>query len=291
MSQTPTGTVAGYFESHADAASAVNALQAAGFTNAHLGVAYRAGAADSKSAAFSAGEKAGGVWNKVKNFFEGGDSTEATRSESAGNYAYGSSDFDQSLSGLSVSQDRSRYLAHRFRKGKDGAVVTVTAPGREAEAETILLEYDADLGAQAESYEYPEDEDNTEYQGQQNIQLLGEVLRVHKDRVGLGEVRLRKEVITETQTVQVPVTREELVIERYAVAGTESASGTIGESSEIRIPLSEERASVDKATVVREKVSVGKREVENVRDLTSDVRHEELVVEDETKKSKDGKVA
>jgi uncharacterized protein (TIGR02271 family) len=107
---------------------------------------------------------------------------------------------------------------------------------------------------------------------------------VHKDRVSRGEVRIRKEVITETQTVQVPVTREELVIERRAVDQATPATGSIGES-EIRIPLSEERASVDTSTVVREEVAVGKKPVQDVRDLTGEVRREELVVEDPTKRT------
>jgi uncharacterized protein (TIGR02271 family) len=109
---------------------------------------------------------------------------------------------------------------------------------------------------------------------------------VHKDRVNLGEVRLRKEVITETQTIKVPVTREELVVERVAADGQTTPSGKIGDNAEIRIPLSEERASFDKSTVVREQVSVGKRSIEDVNNLTGDVKHEELVMEDETKSKK-----
>jgi uncharacterized protein (TIGR02271 family) len=102
--------------------------------------------------------------------------------------------------------------------------------------------------------------------------------------ISRGEVRLRKEVVTETQTVQVPVTREELVIERRPVDQATPATGSIGES-EIRIPLSEERASVDTSTVVREEVAVGKKPIQEVRDLTGKVRREELVVEDPTKRT------
>ena len=85
------------------------------------------------------------------------------------------------------------------------------------------------------------------------------------------------------QTIQVPVTREELVIERHAVNSGTAVDGTIGEGSEIRVPLTEERASLDKSTVVREEVSVGKRAVEGVESLEGSTRREELVVEDETK--------
>ena len=133
---------------------------------------------------------------------------------------------------------------------------------------------------------------DTEYAGQdlnrpedlQNIQLLGEVLRVHKDRINRGEVVVRKDVITETQTVQVPVTREELVVEQRDVSGDTPARGSIGDNQEIRIPLTEETASVDKGTVVRQEVAVGKKPVQEIRDVSGEVRREELVVDDETRK-------
>ena len=172
------------------------------------------------------------------------------------------SDFHETLQNMSVPQDQSKYFGHRFGSGEQGAIVTVTAAGREQEARQILQQAGADLGENASSYDYasaPRSTATTE--GAQNIQLLGEVLRVHKDRVSAGEVRFRKEVITDMQTIQVPVTREELVIERRAVDSQTPVSGTIGEGTEIRIPLTEERASLDKSTVVRE----------------------ELIVEDETK--------
>ena len=46
-----------------------------------------------------------------------------------------------------------------------------------------------------------------------HIQLYGEELRVHKEKVGSGDVRVRKESVTEMRTVEVPVTREQLVVE------------------------------------------------------------------------------
>lgn len=288
-------TVAGYFDDHEKAERALEQLRDAGFTSAHLGVAHRGGAKGSGSADTGEKHHGTGVWNKVKNFFEGGvepyadERTQgdlATReitADPADDYAYGRDDVHHSLTGLSVPQNRSRYLGDRFSSGDSGAIVTVNAGDRTAEAERILTENGADLGEDAADYT----ESSTEYgtagaEGVENIQLLGEVLRVHKDRVSRGEVVVRKEVVTETQTVQVPVTREELVIERRPVSGETQASGTVGDGQVIRIPLSEETASVDKGTVVREEVAVGKKPVSEIRELGSEIRHEELVVEDET---------
>lgn len=123
---------------------------------------------------------------------------------------------------------------------------------------------------------------NRTTQGRQ-INLLSEVLRVNKQRVETGEVRLRKEVRTENQTIEVPVTHEELVIER--IPGGQNATGEqIGTNDEIRVPLSEERVDVEKSNVVREQVRVGKKEVQNTETVSEEVRHEDLKVDDETKK-------
>ncbi len=114
---------------------------------------------------------------------------------------------------------------------------------------------------------------------ERRIQLISEVLRVRKERVAKGEVRLRKEVRTETQNIQVPVTREEIVIERNPVDDQRRATGQIGADKEIRVPLSEERVQVEKVPVVTEEVSVGKRTVSNTQNVSDQVRREELDVE------------
>jgi uncharacterized protein (TIGR02271 family) len=94
---------------------------------------------------------------------------------------------------------------------------------------------------------------NAETRPMDRVQLFGEVLRVHKERISRGEVRVRKDVITENQTIEVPVMREELVLERVQVSGeTPASSANIGGSQEIRIPLSEEKVRVEKQAVVRE---------------------------------------
>ena len=74
---------------------------------------------------------------------------------------------------------------------------------------------------------------------------------------------------TTTQTVEVPVTREELVVERVPVSGQVPATGATFGSEEIRIPLSEERATVSKQAVVREEVRVGKKQVATLKRLTN----------------------
>ena len=95
----------------------------------------------------------------------------------------------------------------------------------------------------------------------------------------MGEVRLRKEVVTEQRNVEVPVTREEVVIERHAATGDELAEGAIGEGEEVRIPLMEEEVRVEKTPVVREEVSIRKRQVQDTERISETVRREEARIE------------
>jgi uncharacterized protein (TIGR02271 family) len=316
QAQIYTDTLAAYFEDSSDARQAVDALQDAGFRSAHLGIAHHGSytgtsTIEGNTTVHETTEKGPSTWDKIKSWF-GGEEPEPYADERRDrdlaqrevlpsgdrfDEVYDdTSDLQGSFTAMNIPDDRARYFSHRFRRNKKGAIVTVQAGDRRAEAESILNRYSADLGQGAANYDYSQqsaayrnDERNrlgerTEEAG--NIQLLGEVLRVHKDRVSRGDVRIRKEVVTENQSVQVPVQREELVVEHRPVAGEKPATGTIGEK-EIRVPLTEERVSADKSTVVRDEVFVGKKPVEQVREVGGEVRHEELVVDDETKGKKE----
>jgi len=105
------------------------------------------------------------------------------------------------------------------------------------------------------------------------IQVREEELQAHKRRVETGAVRVRKEVVTEHRTIEVPVQREEMVIERRVPTGEPI--------EEIRIPVREEEVTVEKRPVVTEEVTVGKRVVQGVERVGGEVRREEIRVERE----------
>jgi uncharacterized protein (TIGR02271 family) len=113
------------------------------------------------------------------------------------------------------------------------------------------------------------------------LRLHEEQLRVHKAPVQTGEVNVRKEVITEHRTIDVPVEREEVVIERRPVSGHTGAADIRAE--EIRIPVKEEQVHVSKEAVVKEEVTVGKRKVHDTAHVEGDVRKEQLKVEEKGK--------
>jgi uncharacterized protein (TIGR02271 family) len=234
---------------------------------------------------------------------------------SRGDYEYdlANEDFEGSLAGTGIPSDRAAYLTRSLEPG--GAIVTVHDANRAAEAEQILSANNAQVryediegngtmanevvgndvvGTETERIDAADSTGqeitdtgyvdrrpvDAETRAVDRVQLFGEVLRVHKERINQREVRVRKDVITENQTIEVPVMREELVLERVSVSGnTPASSANIGGSQEIRVPLSEEKVRLEKEPVVREEVNVGKREVADVEKVSADVRREELRVD------------
>lgn len=110
------------------------------------------------------------------------------------------------------------------------------------------------------------------------IQLREERLNVTKTPVEAGSVKLRKEVVTEQQSIEVPVEHEEVVIERRPARGR-AAVGDIHEE-EIRVPVKADKVKVSKETVVNEEVRVGKRKAAGTQRVSGTVRKERLKVEE-----------
>ena len=255
-------SVAALFNNEASAERAVNELKAAGFSRDQIGIATMGGDAG------TADERRGSFWDKVSEVF-GKDHHTETADELQG-----------SLVESGIPESRARYFDQALTRGS--VLVTVRDSNRAQEAAQILQRAGGDIGDNVTASHTTNADVNRNVQaGTRRIQLLGEVLRIHKDRVQRGEVRLRKEVVTEKQTVEVPVSREELVIERTA-GNNREAAGQVGTGeSEIRVPLSEERVRVEKKPVVNEEVAVGKRAVQDTKHVSDEVRHEELNVDKE----------
>ena len=170
------------------------------------------------------------------------------------------------LVGLGIPEEDAQYYEGEFKAGR--TIVTVKANGRYNEAWTILHRHGA-YNKQMPATTAPEPAGNVE--GGQTVQVHEERLHARKKPVKKGEVRVRKEVVTEQQTLQVPVTREEVVIERRPASGRVKGQDVkVGE--EIRIPVSEERVRVEKEDVVKEEVSVRKRRVTGAEQVSGTVR-------------------
>jgi uncharacterized protein (TIGR02271 family) len=177
---------------------------------------------------------------------------------------------------MGVPEEDAEYFDREVRSG--GILVTVTGSDRAEEAREILRGYGAELEAAPTSGRISSDVVN-HGEGQQRLELREEELRAEKERVQAGEVRLHKEVVTEKKTIEVPVTREEVVVERHLVGDREASDRHIEEGEEIRIPVMEEEVRVEKTPVVKEEVSLKKRTVQDTKKVSDTVRREEAHVE------------
>lgn len=113
----------------------------------------------------------------------------------------------------------------------------------------------------------------------QNIELRAEQLQPQTRWQQAGEVELRKNVVSEQQTVDVPVTREEVYIQRQPGSGQVSDTPISDQGETIRVPVGEEQVDINKQTVVTGEVTVGKRQVQETEQVTDTVRREELDVD------------
>ena len=112
-----------------------------------------------------------------------------------------------------------------------------------------------------------------------------ERLHVGTEKVVTGRARLRKYVVTENETVTVPVTREEVRVEREPI--TESNVGDAVRGPEIseeehEVVLTEERPVIAKETVPVERVRLGTDTVTENETVTEQVRKEEIEYDDGT---------
>ena len=264
MTQTPL--VVGVFSDANRAKMAIDALRAAGFGYDQVGVASQTGQ-------------------------DNGSSTNNLRGD---------------LTNLGLPQDQASYYDNQFQQGN--TVVSVRPDGRDDEAMNILRTNGAydynNQGQMANTGNYTQtgtadtvntyDQSNTnanyantgtynnqtDYANQagdqeQALRLREEQLNVNKERVQAGEVRLHKDVVEEQKTVNVPVTHEEVYVERRPVTDGQVDNTPIGQDETIRVPVSEEQVEVNKNTVVTGEVAVGKRAVQENQQVSDTVRREE----------------
>jgi uncharacterized protein (TIGR02271 family) len=112
------------------------------------------------------------------------------------------------------------------------------------------------------------------------IPVIEERLDVQK-RESTREATITKEPVTEKKTVEVPVTHEEVTIERRPASKTTTSTATEGpvqSREEIKVPLKKEEVEVTKQPYVKEEVSVKKKPVTEKRQVSEEVRSERVNV-------------
>jgi uncharacterized protein (TIGR02271 family) len=104
-------------------------------------------------------------------------------------------------------------------------------------------------------------------------------------QVEAGKARLRKYVVTDTETVQVPVSHEEVRIEREPITeanrGAAYSGGDITEE-EHEVTLRAEKPVVGTETEAVERVRLGKETVTDTETVSGEVRKEQIEFDDPT---------
>ena len=97
-----------------------------------------------------------------------------------------------------------------------------------------------------------------------------------------GRARLRKYVVTENVTKTVPVSREEVRIEREPITDANRGDALDGpdiSEEEHEVVLHEDEVVVDKQTVAQERVRLGKETVTEDQQVSEQVRKEQIETE------------
>jgi uncharacterized protein (TIGR02271 family) len=111
-----------------------------------------------------------------------------------------------------------------------------------------------------------------------------EELRVGTETRERGRARLRKYVVTEEQQVTVPVQREEVRVEREPITDANLDAATSGPAiseEEHEVTLREEEVVVDKRAVPKERVRLDTETVTEERQVSEEVRKEQIQVDDD----------
>ncbi len=282
---TARSLVVAAFDNSTMAEHAINDLKNTGFSNDEI--------------LYSSRQGRGGFFENLKSWITGEETA------SIGDVA-------KNLRDMGVSEDAANYYAREREAGHP--IVAVSSPGHEQDARNVLnrhgghshdvtpgstaagmgpgvrpsTAYDqpprtAGYQQPAEAYRQPDQpippQDRPLEAQEAHIPLREEQLNVEKQRVQKGEVRVHKEVVTEQQRIDVPVSHEEVVIERVPASEGRPAETPIGQGETIRIPVSEDQINVTKQTVETGEIDITKREIQGEQRVSGTVRREEPRIE------------
>ena len=112
------------------------------------------------------------------------------------------------------------------------------------------------------------------------VQRHEEELQAQKVARQAGEVRVSKDVVEEQQTLEVPVTREQVTVRSVETSGSVGDTSEAFQGGTISVPVREEGVEVNKQVRVAEELEIDKRAVQDTERVTDSVRREQVNVEE-----------
>jgi uncharacterized protein (TIGR02271 family) len=116
---------------------------------------------------------------------------------------------------------------------------------------------------------------NTPTDIETRIPVIEERLDIAK-RQYAQEATITKEPVTETKTVEVPLTHEEVTVERRSPSGRATTETPVESATKVKVPLKHEEVEVTKKPYVKEEVVVKKKPVTEKRQVSEQVRGERV---------------
>lgn len=247
-----THTVVGMFDSRSEAESALNELVKAGFVKENIDVSNRrvANAVNAVASGSNAGADTG-----ISGFFNSlfGDDEYSSR-----NYSDAANDVEAVLSVQADSDAKAKQAAEIL--DRSGAI---------------------DVEERASSYRRQYAETNTDTNAGTTIPVIEENLRVGKETVETGGVRVRSRIVEKPVEESVRLRQEHVIVQRNPVnrAVTDADRANLNEG-EFTVTERGERAVVGKEARVVEEVSVGKTVEAQDQVIQDKVRHTEVDVQE-----------
>jgi uncharacterized protein (TIGR02271 family) len=111
------------------------------------------------------------------------------------------------------------------------------------------------------------------------VPLIEERLNVSNKTSSITHYTITKEPVAEKKTIEVPLTHEELVVERRPSkdpSASSSTQGPVKSRTEIKVPLMREEAEVTKEPFVKEEMVLKKKPVTETRTVSDTVTKERI---------------
>lgn len=120
-------------------------------------------------------------------------------------------------------------------------------------------------------------DEDSRLESEKKLELKSEELDISKHKSKIGDVEIGKEIVSEHKSVDVPITHEEVVIERRAL-NKKPSDKPIEKEDDVHIPVMDEYVDVGKHTVVTGEVSAHKHAFEENKHVDESLKKEEASI-------------
>jgi uncharacterized protein (TIGR02271 family) len=175
------------------------------------------------------------------------------------------------------------YIPKNMAESYDGSVLRFNISKEEVrnrfmgDSPPVADQYSSSSSSYRDTDVREKDTANISKETDTRVPLIEERVNVSK-RQSTEEATVTKEPVTETKTVEVPVTHEEVTIEKRPPTDRKYTSITsespVESKAEIKIPLKREEVEVTKQPYVKEEVVVKKKPVTETRQVSEEVKSE-----------------